>query len=646
MKLNTRIKVNSHIGVKIMAGFAISLVLVLVMSVSFGSCTNQIIREQNELADNEQYIGNIVQSLQESIERQHNLFSFYVLSGEQDYLQDFQAEREFSVKLVDALDARDDAGTGEIQTGIDEEEGIEVIGATSELTAIYLDSLDIFISEYDELVNQAIALLPHSRSEAELLMNTTGAAWAAGIEEFFDKWNNDISDQLAGETGRTLRYYSTWLACTCVLAVLAGMFVSAYTTAKVVKRLGSLESTIVAMASGDLMTEISETEGDDEISSIGKSIVVMLDSIREVVRTVAQLAEHVAASSEELSATSEEASASTGQISATVQGIAASAQEQAQFAQTTGETAEQLGIAVGEMAAGADNQLRSVQETSDFVRQMDMAVQQVASAVNGLYDAAHGMQEAASSGDSTVEKTMDGMKKIVEMAEKVTFHLDTLSSESDKIGQIVSVISDISSQTNMLALKAAIEAARAGEYGRGFAVVADEVRHLAVQSADSAKEIAVLINNIQKSIQLAVTSMAEGNEAIDSGMSMAADTRSALVHIVEAIAATNEEIQRVSEAIQEIATLSAEVSQKMSDVAMVIEHTTMATEQMALSSQNVERAANNGVETAQRIAVAVGEVSTAAEEISASSLDIAKAAQSLSVMAQDLMSAVGSFKIS
>ena len=99
--------------------------------------------------------------------------------------------------------------------------------------------------------------------------------------------------------------------------------------------------------------------------------------------------------------------------------------------------------------------------------------------------------------------------------------IQSLGQRSQEIGDIIGVIEDIAEQTNLLALNAAIEAARAGDQGRGFAVVADEVRKLAERTGKATKEIATVIESVQKGTNEAVHSMEAGTQEAHTGMALA-----------------------------------------------------------------------------------------------------------------------------
>lgn len=129
--------------------------------------------------------------------------------------------------------------------------------------------------------------------------------------------------------------------------------------------------------------------------------------------------------------------------------------------------------------------------------------------------------------------------------------MSRLEERSSEITSIVQVISDIASQTNLLALNAAIEAARAGEQGRGFAVVADEVRKLAEMTANSTKNIAELIGKIQEETKEALANSEKGIQSIREGLYSSREASEKMDGIVAAFQEVSAEVKSVMETIQD-----------------------------------------------------------------------------------------------
>ena len=158
-----------------------------------------------------------------------------------------------------------------------------------------------------------------------------------------------------------------------------------------------------------------------------------------------------------------------------------------------------------------------------------------------------------------------------------------LESRSQEIGDILNIISGISSQTNLLALNASIEAARVGEEGRGFAVVAGEVRKLAEQSEQATSQVGVLIQEIQAGIKQAVQAMEQGTSEVDTGLSVADQTGQLFDEILEAAKKVSHQIQEVSSATEEISAGTEEMTATADDLSASVSKTADSSEKISVS---------------------------------------------------------------
>ncbi len=208
---------------------------------------------------------------------------------------------------------------------------------------------------------------------------------------------------------------------------------------------------------------------------------------------------------------------------------------------------EEISESMDYVASGSDQQNHYIDEAKGKINKLDdliITLSKMGDRTNKISEEAI---EVVADGRSRMNNSITKIELIEEESQIVAKQMTELKNYSDKISEIIDVISQISEQTNLLALNAAIEASRAGEHGRGFSVVADEIRELAEDSQGSAEKISQLITTIQNKISDTVTSVDETIHAVDEGKSAIKNTESVFDQIVQSMNATKENIKDIDE---------------------------------------------------------------------------------------------------
>ncbi|MDP3031789.1 MAG: methyl-accepting chemotaxis protein [Rhodocyclaceae bacterium] len=259
-----------------------------------------------------------------------------------------------------------------------------------------------------------------------------------------------------------------------------------------------------------------------------------------------------------------------------VKQINESADQVAAASDSTQETSKQL-------LAASERQSREIQQTSAQV--LEMADSMTAVSGNALESAKVAGQslQAAQKGASAVENSIKGMNEIRGQIQETSKRIKRLGESSQEIGEIVELISDITEQTNVLALNAAIQAASAGEAGRGFTVVAEEVQRLAERSGEATKQIAAIVKTIQADTHDAVSAMEYSTQGVVEGAKLSDAAGQALGEISNVSQTLAELIGKISTDTQHQASVATGVASAMEDIRQITDQTTEGTKRTAVS---------------------------------------------------------------
>ena len=258
---------------------------------------------------------------------------------------------------------------------------------------------------------------------------------------------------------------------------------------------------------------------------------------------------------------------------------------------STQELSEKLGDLNGRAAnAAAKSRTQSADALSmaTVVEMMTYGIDSMAAQAQQLQTLAATAGELSIRGADVIQKAVSEIGQIADSVDASSTALRNLEKQSDEIGSIVQVISDIASQTNLLALNAAIEAARAGEQGRGFAVVADEVRKLAERTTSSTQEIAKVIQRIQADTAGAAGSLDSVVSQVAEGTSLAQQASVAITEIRTGVVDVAQAVNEISEALKQQSATNSDYSQKVVGIAQTSEENSVIIEQIAATSRALD----------------------------------------------------------
>ena len=257
--------------------------------------------------------------------------------------------------------------------------------------------------------------------------------------------------------------------------------------------------------------------------------------------------------------------------------------------ETTASAAIQISSTADTMATSSQEQSAQTEEVASAIEEMARTITENANNAQRTAEMARQNRDVAKEGGEIVEHTVSKMSDIAKVVKESADNIEKLGESSKQIGEIISVIDDIADQTNLLALNAAIEAARAGEQGRGFAVVADEVRKLAERTTEATKQIADMINGIQRDTENAVRMMQNGNAEVTNGIQLADKAGAALKAIVDSSTHLLDMISQIATASEEQAATGEQITKNVAMISEVAQDTSRRITEIAHSADDLSR---------------------------------------------------------
>lgn len=230
--------------------------------------------------------------------------------------------------------------------------------------------------------------------------------------------------------------------------------------------------------------------------------------------------------------------------------------------------------AVAEVTATANQQASAAGQQAAAVSQVSSTMEELSRTAQQIAQNAEATQQCAQTGQAAVQDTVRGMETVKAKGEDVARHILGLGEKSQEIGEIATIIDDITNKTHLLALNATIEAAGAGEYGRRFAVVAGQVKELANETREATVQVQHIITEMRAATNTSILATEEATKEAEHGSQLAGAAGQAIADIVE-------QVETITLATQQQQSASEQVVKTVREVELVTKQSAAGSKQLA-----------------------------------------------------------------
>lgn len=354
------------------------------------------------------------------------------------------------------------------------------------------------------------------------------------------------------------------IAAIIVISMAASVRLGRYVADNISVPLVQLQERLEKFAMGDLTSPFPEVTSEDEVSDIIKSASGMAGTLNFIIYDMDYILGQMADANYAIR--SKDGSKYTGEFQQIFESMRALRDSMIETIRYISDSAVQVSAGSGNLAESSQSLAEGATEQAGAVEELQATIATIADAAKMAASSAEEAYQQSQKYADVADRSSDDMREMVEAMSRI-------NETSKKIGNIISEIESIASQTNLLSLNASIEAARAGEAGRGFAVVADQIRQLAEQSSKSAVDTRTLIEGAMQEID-------NGNKVADRAVS----SIETVVDGIREVAASSKELSTVS-ANQAMTMQEAEAG--VNQISDVIQTNAAVAEQSSATSQQL-----------------------------------------------------------